>query len=318
MRRAVKQAWFAVAALVILTCGVARSATSKPICAPGARVDGPSDIVGPVRAIVAAHGVRVVIDADCRPHAVRALIERNRDGRGFTLTTVDESGRGSTRAFEDPATAASLIESWALDESAELLAPARAPPEADTAADTPLARTLLDEQAGARLHLQVGPETSLASDGSWWYGAAVGACARVGPLCTGAVLRSTRDADVSGASRTDSVERTNIDVLLTASWLLRARAVILAPTLAVGAGWLRTRTEGGLLQDAIVWMNRNLRTELSLQARWPVSARVALAAEIGGTWSPWAHSDEHVEDRAVLPGEPAARLRLAIFCAVTP
>ena len=323
MKQAVKLASIAAAVLFTLIGGAARPAWSKPICAPAAMVNGPPEIVDPVRAIVAAHGVRVVIDAACRSSAVRAQIARHRDRGGFTLTTVDGAGRASTRAFVDAETAASLIESWALDEDGPLLAPPSpiAPVPAtpvDSSPATPIARTMVNQHADARLHFLAGAETSLASDGSWWYGANLAACVRVGALCLGAGVRSIRDTDLGGATGTDSVERTNIDGLVTASWLMRAGAVILAPTVAVGAGWLRTRTEGGLPENAIVRNDRNLRTELSLLARWPISPRVALAAELGASWSPWARSNEQLEQRALLPGEPAGRLRLGLLCAVTP
>ncbi|HXI60209.1 MAG TPA: hypothetical protein VNO55_29295, partial [Polyangia bacterium] len=192
---------------------------------------------------------------------------------------MDDSGRTSTRVFVQSATAASLIESWALDEDALLLAPPMAEPGRQALATAPPS-TLADDQRWARVHLYGGVETSLGADRSWWMGVAMGACVRSGPLCTGLRGRSTRDTDVAGASSSDSVMRTNTEILLASSWLFRAGAFLVEPTAAVGAGWLRTTTEGGLRQDALVIDDRGLRVELSARGRWPMSRHLALGAEL--------------------------------------
>ena len=112
--------------------------------------------------------------------------------------------------------------------------------------------------------------------------------------------------------------RNNTDVLVSSSWLLRAGQAIITPTAAVGAGWLRTTTEGGLRQDAIVRRDRGARVELSIVARRPVSMHVALGAELAATWSPFARTEATVEQGASLIGEPDRYLHLGLFCLVTP
>lgn len=324
MGRAVKARLFLA---VVLAAGVAGaptpSAAAEIVCPAAAVVVGPANIAEPVKAILASHGLRPPGDGACRGRAVRARIDR-RGGHSsfdlsFDLMIIDDAGRTSARRISDAATAASLIESWAYDDVASL-APLPAP-AFDNESPPPSAamvRTLADQQVGARLHAQVGPETSLATDRSWWFGASVGACARVGAICAGARLRSIRDADVIGASRADTVLRTDADALATASWLLRAGPAILTPEIGVGAGWFRTRTEGGLLQDAIVTDQRHLRIQTSMLAHWPISPRVAAAAEVAAGWSPGARTRDEVHLGVVLPGEPAGRLRVGLYCAVTP
>jgi hypothetical protein len=298
----------------------AANAAGDAICAPVAAIDGPRNVVAPIEAILSRHGIRVSNDQlNCRAGSrrVRAAITPHQDKTGFTLTTMDDSGRTSMRVFVQPATAASLIESWALDEDALLLAPPIAeerPPSLSAVSPS----TVADDQRRARLHLYGAMETSMGADRSWWMGVAMGACVRSGPLCTGLRGRSTRDTDVTGASSGDSVMRTNTEILFALSWLFQTGGLLLAPTAAVGAGWLRTTTEGGLPQDAIVIKDRGLRVELSVLGRWPISRHLALGAELGGTWSPGARTTDTIEQRAVLIGEPGKQARLSLFCSVTP
>jgi hypothetical protein len=298
----------------------AANAAGDAICAPVAAIDGPRSVVAPIEAILTSHGIRVSDDQlNCRAGSrkVRAAIAAHQDRTGFTLTTMDDSGRTSTRVFVQAATAASLIESWTLDEEAPLLAPpmAEARPQVLTAAPPP---TVADDQRRARVHLYGGMETSMGADRSWWMGVAMGACVRSGPLCTGLRGRSTRDLDLTGASSSDSVMRTNTEILLASSWLFQTGGMLVAPTAAVGAGWLRTTTEGGLPQDAIVIEHGGLRVELSVLGRWPISRHLALGAELGGTWSPGARTTDTIEQRALLIGEPGKQARLSLFCSVTP
>ncbi|HEY2901769.1 MAG TPA: hypothetical protein VGL59_14395 [Polyangia bacterium] len=251
----------------------------------------------------------------CSTRTIRARIEAHRDQTGFTLTIVDESGRTSARVFADAQTAASLIESWTLDEDAMLLAPASA---ANTARPQTAPPSLASIQSAARVHLHVGPETSLAADRSVWLGVTLGACVRAGAICAGARLRSTRDADLSGASQPDTVLRENTDLLATAAWIHRIGDRLVVPAVGVGIGWLRTRTEGGLLRDALVLNRSGLRLEGAVQGRWPLGPHTALAAELGGAWSPLARSQATDDQGAILIGEPAGHIRLGLFCVVTP
>ncbi|HEX3698388.1 MAG TPA: hypothetical protein VH374_23650 [Polyangia bacterium] len=231
------------------------------------------------------------------------------------MTTVDESGRTSTRVFAEARTAASLIESWTLDEDPMLLVPA---PDAQTARAGALPLSLPGLQSAARVHLHGGPETSLAADRSVWLGVTLGACVRAGAICAGARLRSMRDADLTGASQPDTVLREDVDLLATAAWLHDAGGFLIVPAVGVGAGWFRTRTEGGLLRDASVLNDHGLRLEVSLQGRWPLGPHTALAAELGGAWSPFARSQATDDQGAILIGEPAGHVRLGLFCVVTP
>jgi hypothetical protein len=298
----------------------AANAAGDRECAPVAAIDGPQSVVAPIEAILSRHGIRISDDQlNCRAgvRKVRAAIAAHPDKTGFTLTTMDDSGRTSTRVFVQSATAASLIESWALDEDALLMAPPiaaeRRPPA--TAAPPP---SIADDQRRARVQLYGGVETSLGADRSWWMGVAMGACLRSGPLCTGLRGRSTRDMDVSGASSSDSVMRANTEILLASSWLFQSGAFLVEPTAAIGAGWLRTTTEGGLRQDAVVIEDRGLRVELSARGRWPISRHLALGAELGGTWSPGARTTDSIEQHALVIGEPGKQARLGLFCWVTP
>jgi len=303
----------ATAAAIAVLIVPGRSLHARPPCEPVAVLDGPPSIVEAIATLLTQHGVRVTPEPRCPGRTITARIEAHHDRTGFTLTTVDESGRTSARVFADARTAASLIESWALDDGDTLLAP---PPSAALAADplTPFA----DLQFAARVHVYGGPEASLGSDRSLWLGVALGACVRLGALCAGVRLRSARDADLTGASMPDTVFREDVDVLATVAGMMRASAFIITPTVAAGGGWLHTQTDGGPIRDALVINDRDLRLELDLQGRWPVSPRVALAAEVGVGWSPFARAHDTVDQGAVILGEPAEQVRLALSCVVTP
>jgi hypothetical protein len=308
VRRKLSAGLFLLVGVTFLTDAVAglTEALEHP-CKPVASIEGPGPMVAQIRAILEQHDVRAEIDPGCPGRLILVRIEALRDGAGYTVSTADDEGRSSARVFVDAATAASLIESWVTDESAALLATVPVPPAASATRPPP----------PPRFHLLGGLETSLARDRSWWVGVAIGACARTGPLCSGARVRSTRDLDLLGASKNDVYLRNGFEALLFTSWPINLQGLSLIPQLGLGAGWLRTTTEGGLLIDAASIDDRGPRLEVGLLSRWPADSPIALAAEASASWSPRANTADRRIGNMLLIGEPGAYLRLTMFCLVT-
>jgi hypothetical protein len=128
--------------------------------------------------------------------------------------------------------------------------------------------------AGARFG--VAAETSIGGDAIWW-GASARACARLGALCLGgraAVARADTTLEIDRAlGIAPHLTRTLGGLSALASWPISAGRFWVAPSLGLGAAWLRSRaTQAGVTS-----------TSDDLLARGDAGA--AVGATIGGGWS---------------------------------
>jgi hypothetical protein len=263
------------------------SATAGAACPPVAIVEGAAEIVAPVAAVLRRRGVRSEPSGCGR--VVRASLATSPGVKSYSLHIEDGYGRVSNREIADAGTAASLIESWAVDEDADVLAPRAAPIAIAHAPETP---TLAAAGGTAGFGVAILGEVSTASDGSVWYGGGAGACGRVGLICLGGRARIARDAGNGSGVLAGSLSRTRIDGALTASVPLSRGAFTFAPALGVGLYWTRSTIDELAIQEVQVQIPIDMAAddlavgvEASLAAAYAVSAHWSLVAALGGVFA---------------------------------
>jgi hypothetical protein len=87
------------------------------------------------------------------------------------------------RTVGEPATAATVIESWARTDVAAPLLEARAVPPGDAESAWAAAEPAAPSPAARGIQLFAAAETSFASDHTVWEGMQLGACVLLGPIC---------------------------------------------------------------------------------------------------------------------------------------
>lgn len=306
-----------MAAVMTAALMVPGSAGAGP-CAPRAALEGAPSLTMPIARELRAHGVALVGDAACAGRTVRAVVTSAAPARGYKLHIDDGFGRSSDRVIAKPETAVSLIESWVVDENADLLTispgQANVTPTISATATAPVAATAL--------RLYAGLATALGTDQSAWGGATLGACAQVGPFCAGAKANVARDLELGGEAAEAGGSRTNADVLAMAGWpLTRGRALVM-PALGLGVGWMRTYVPAEDSTTPAQTSNTfGVRASASVLVGIEVSRHIGLALDLGGTFAPTARptpADESMSSTSSLPGEPRALFQAALACVVSP
>jgi hypothetical protein len=173
----------------LLYGGLAQATDPPPACAPAARLEGDHGLLAPIRASLQARGVAEGGALDCQRLEVRVMPA----SPGYDLFLTDADGRTDRRQIARAETAAMVIESWLqadlsdplLDRGAPALVVEHAPPVRH---GMPALGSLRGESAVDR-------------GSAMWWGAAAGACFRLGPLCAGpqARLRASTGPPASGA-----------------------------------------------------------------------------------------------------------------------
>jgi len=222
---------------LLASCLCASSpATAGPACPPVAIVEGAAEIVTPVAAVLRRRGLRSEPSGCGR--VVRASLVARPGVNAYGLHIEDGYGRVSDREIADASTAASLIESWAIDEDADVLAPRAAPA---AIARAPVAPPVPISDAPEAFRVATRGEVATATDGSVWYGGALAACGRVGLMCLGGRARIARDGGGDGGGGlTGTLTRTRIDASAAVALPLTRGAFTLAPAIGVGLYWTRS------------------------------------------------------------------------------
>jgi len=211
-------------------------AVAGTACPPVAIVEGAAEIVTPVAAVLRRRGLGSEPSGCGR--VVRASLVARPGLNAYGLHIEDGYGRVSDREIADASTAASLIESWAIDEDADVLAPRAAPA---AIARAPLAPAVPVSGASQTFRVATRGEVATATDGSVWYGGALAACGRVGLMCLGGRARIARDGGGDGGGGlTGTLTRTRIDVGAAAAFPVSRGAFTLAPAIGVGLSWTRS------------------------------------------------------------------------------
>jgi hypothetical protein len=306
-------------------------AAAPPGCPPAAAVHGRVEIVRPVVETLRSHGVRPPqAGGRCAERAIRASLARAGDRGMYRLRIVDGYGRSSERRSVDAATAASLIESWAMGEDTQMLAsraapaaPGRTSPEG--AARLPAAATepppldgpatavapagVEGEGASPGVRVIAALETQTDLDGNRLHGGSVTACAHVGRVCVGGRLRRGRGSDATTVPDTD-INRSGVDLLAVIALPLGAGRFSLTPLAGVGAGWTRAT----FLPDPITIRRDDgfLRGEVAVLGGLTVVRHFSLLMELGASFGARTSTDPVNELAVVLPPPAGFNLRGAL------
>ena len=309
----------ALAAMVLWYLATA----DEPSCPPSARLRGEAALVTGVSSLLGERGIAT--EASPCPAIVVTL-----DRRHAQLIVTIDVGDGTTveRMVSDARTAATLIESWArTDVEAPLLTghdhlpePVARPerPMAERAAedgwsagaagDAPASATLSAVSApagnaGRGVQVFAVAENTVASDGTRWAGAHIGACVMLGPVCATARIRF---AAVFGGTEhwRGNLDRNSAEMLLGADLPLRLGRATLSPGLAAGIGWTHTNDDNSPSNSE----TGGLRAEAHATLSYPFSRRMALDV----TLSADVAQATHVETSSTipLPDEPRVMGRL--------
>jgi hypothetical protein len=309
----------AVGALMTSAALIAQAGVANAIpCPATASVEGPAKVTREVASTLRSHGIAVGQPGACAgQRAVKVRLTPDGTAGGYKLHIEDSFGRTSDRVVTEPAMAASLIESWAVDEDADLLT-VPGPPTAP--ATLGVVGTATTPETVSRFHAWGGVTSVLGSEGSLWAGGALDACARWGRFCVGGQGRVLRDTGVIGPTSDGSAMRTAADLLLIGALPTTFGRLLLIPSLGVGAGWLRNNVpdegEGGpTVIDTV-----GFRAEAALLTGVVVSKRVALAFELGATLAPGARPESNMDQGAAVnvPAEPGAYFHAGLACVISP
>ena len=146
--------------------------------APSVVLDGDSEMVAAVERSLAFRGVRVVAFAE---GAGTVHVSVQPDPSGIRLSIHDRNGHLVERQVANAEIAAAVVESWVRD---DLARPLLEPHEIATTEDAPMVTAPpVPAHPGASFgtSVAVAGETSLATDGSLWMGAATRAVTSAAP-----------------------------------------------------------------------------------------------------------------------------------------
>jgi hypothetical protein len=302
-------------AIGLVLCSRVNSIAMATVCGPSASVQGPDDVVTSIRHTLRARGIAIDSLDGCP--SVRTTVTRTTSG--LRVTVEDPYGRKSERTVAEADAAATIIESWARTEDEAALLAARDWPRAQRTADAAaknddgpdaLRSTVVPAPAGRALGVSVSAETSLANDGSIWFGAGITACVRLGPACTGIFARAGSDSRLSGSSKQLETSRTAFDLLVAADLPLRWGDVEITPGAGFGLGWMRTSRSGP--GGAVEVDSGGLRANAHITFDIPLTRTLFLDLGASVDVLPLAHTATYRDEGLTLAGEPRGFVRATI------
>jgi hypothetical protein len=271
-------------------------------CPPAVALAGDPSLIEGIGEVLSARGI-ALDPAGCP--AVQARVERRGDELVIDVDRAD--GSSVERVVGEPATAATVIESFTRgDVDAPLLAGRAVPrsPSIEVRAAPPAGGA--PGKAARGVQWFGAFETSYASDHTSWLGAQVGVCVMLGPVCAASRVHAAGVAAGPGPWK-DAVERRNIELLVGIDIPLRLRGWTAAPGFAAGLGQMHTRgtthdmrSETGGMRAEI---HAGVAIPLARRFAVEVSAAAALTQETTVEWGPTV---------APLPAEPRAFGRLGV------
>jgi len=286
--------------LLFVTAPLARAQA----CPPAVALTGDEALVSAIRDLLDARGIAAPT-TQCP--AVRARVER----RGAQLVVGGDGPDGAPieRSVGEPATAASVIESWARSDVAAPLLAIRAVPV--IAADAELAAPA-PPPAARGIQLFAAVETTIGSDGTRWEGMQLGACIMLGPICVATRLRGGKV--VSQPERWAAFARHGAEVYLGIDVPIALGHARLTPGFAAGYGGMFTRRK---TDDRDVGVEiHGPRAEIHAVLSIPLTARVALDVTAAGAMTQATEVEnrgpEAPDPAVVFPDEPRGLLRFAV------
>jgi len=289
---------------------------SAAACPPVAIVQGPADVVAPIRAILRTRGVASDPTA-CFAEAVHASLTASAGSkaRAFTLHIEDAFGRTSDHRVSDAETAASLIESWALPEEEHLSSPR---PLSASGRQEPTVIRAVVATSSVPWRLLGALEVGTSGDGAWWSGVTVSGCGRIASACIGARARIARDDIIDTPDRGD-VTRTETELLLLAGRPFIGRRLTVAPFIGLGVGWTHFEAvPPGTDLDAVPSEDLGVRLEAGASTSLPVSAPLSLVGEVSVSRRRSLLSSAVPVAGDVTPRAPTSQFRAAIGCQYAP
>jgi hypothetical protein len=299
------------AGLIASCLAASLPARAGTACPPAAIVEGAAEIVTPVAAVLRRRGLRSEPSGCGR--VVRASLAARPDLKAYSLHIEDGYGRVSDREIADASTAASLIESWTIDEDADVLAPRPAPVTIERA---PVAGLPRAAAAPAAFRVMTLGEIMTGTDGSLWYGGALAACGRIGSICLGGRARIARDGGDGGGGLPGTLTRSRIDAGAVAFLPLSRGAFTFSPMLGLGMVWTRSALNAMLWEpSSMLEMSTDdlsLGAEAGLTVARTVTQHLSVVGELGGIFSRPVSSRGMERPAAFLPLPPDGLVRVAI------
>lgn len=281
----------------------ASSSVATPACPPVASVEGPPAIAKSIATILSQHGI-LSEPSSCAKQMVRAFVSQRDDSNGYLLRVEDRFGRSNYREVFSAETAASLIESWAVEEDTDLISPhsAVAPAKEDLTAN---ANQPVPEEP--TFWLTGSAEIAAASDDSTWYGADARACRRVRALCLGGGARFAHTSAALDPVLGGDLTRMLVGAGGVVSLPLRHGRLAVLPALGFGAAWMYSAAT--LLTLAASADNLVLQVDGGLVATLELAQGWSLVGEVGATWEPSLTTASRQGRAMLLPLPPSTFLR---------
>lgn len=269
---------------VALALAVLALASEADACPPAVRLVGDPALVAEVAQVLAARGIAT--ELPCA--AVEARVEQ-RDGT-IAITIEVQTIRREVREVE---TAATVIESFARDDAAPLLA-ARA---VQRPAPVPIV-----EEAPHRRGLRVfaGLESAIGNDESRWFGLHLGGCWMLEVVCLAGRVRTSNCAD----EHEMEPWRESWEVLLGVDVPFAIGRWSIEPGIAFGPSGMRTRgaTDGEY--------TNGIRGEAHVTVSIPVASQFAVDVHVAANLLQSVHFD--ARSHGTLPPEPWGFARLGV------
>jgi len=271
-------------------------------CPPAAALSGDADAVRAVRDQLDARGIA---DETPRCPAVRARIER----RGAQLVVGIErpAGAGIERSVGEPATAATVIESWVRSDLAAPLLEVRAVPAREAEPAAPGA----SPPAARGIQLFAAAETSVASDRTVWQGMQLGVCIMLGPICGAARLHGGKV--IGRPDGWDRFARKGGGLYAGVDVPIALGRIRLTPGFAAGYGMMLTHHVGDS-EDTGVEIS-GPRADAHVALAIPLTSHIALDLSTTAELTQATGMETHggAPDAAIaFPDEPRALFRIAI------
>ena len=276
-------------------------------CPPAAVLVGDRELVRAVRDELGARGITG--GAPSCP-AVRFWIER----RGAMLVVGMDGPGGAPieRVVTEPATAATVIESWTSHDVTAPLLEVRAMPARPASELAAPAVVVAARPAARGIQLFVAEETSIASDATVWGGMQLGACVMLGPICASVRLHGGRV--FSWPSRMAGFDRVGAELYggLDVPFALGRNRLTFG--FAAGYGSMFTRRVGDAEHTGIELGGP--RAEAHAAFAVPLSSHFALDLTATGSLNQLTRTEANggdlLDPTIVFPGEPRAFFRLAV------
>lgn len=277
--------------LGIVLCATATSpARADADCPPVAVTEGEAALADSIATRLASAGIATSVVEGCP--VVRVVVAAR--GERVHLTITDGFDRSTEREVSDVRTAATVVESWTLQEIDPARASAAVPVSSPLAAERAAEPLPVVPPAVPVAAIGAAAELSIGSDGSSWYGVVADGCARSGRVCIGGRARLAADGGSSVSELPTQASVLDVSALASLDLPLAIGRLVVRPGVGVGGAWSRTSEQhhDGHGPFTLVRSTASLRAELHVSAALAVGRWLAVTGELSGEGSPLA-SDAH-------------------------